>query len=306
MRFACLSPLCIGVVSVLMGVPAYAAERNDDYPAPCDESTVSRADHDRAHSVFLSGKGFLDEADYDKAISYFKDAYTIDCSVHGLLPIIATAYERKGDRSEAIRALGEYLSRAPHAPDREIIERRIRNLKEQLAREQPPTPTVPAPAPAAAPQAPTPTPTPAIAAPQPVSEPSPAASTPVPPPPQDVSQSSGAGPAPWIVFGLGTAATAAGIGLVIGGVAEIETALSDCRNHICPSTGVQKSAASKQSLGYTLVNVGAVVGGTGVAAMIAGIIWAHASHAPSAPASTALISPVLSPGYGGLVFDGAF
>jgi tetratricopeptide (TPR) repeat protein len=305
MRFACLSPLCIGVVSVLMGVPAHAAERNDDYPAPCDESTVSRADHDRAHSVFLSGKGFLDEDDYDKAISYFKDAYTIDCSVHGLLPIIATAYERKGDRSEAIRALGEYLSRAPHAPDREIIERRMRNLKEQLAREQPPTPAAPAPAPApaAAPQAPTP----ATAAPQPVSEPSPSvAVTPVPAPPQDLSRSSGAGPAPWIVFGLGTAATAAGVGLVIGGVAEIESALSDCQNHVCANSDVQKSAAKKQSLGYTLVNVGATVGGTGVAAMIAGIIWAHASHAPSAPAPTALVSPVLSPGYGGLVFDGAF
>jgi hypothetical protein len=303
MRFACLSPLCIGVVSVLMGVSAHAAERNDDYPAPCDESTVSRADHDRAHSVFLSGKGFLDEADYDKAISYFKDAYTIDCSVHGLLPIIATAYERKGDRSEAIRALGEYLSRAPHAPDREIIERRIRNLKEQLAREQPPTPAAPAPAPAAAPQAPTP----AAAAPQPVSEPSPAvASTPAPAPPRELSQSSGAGSAPWIVFGLGTAATAAGAGLVIGGVVEIETALSDCHNHICANSGAQKSAANQQSLGYTLVNVGAAVGGTGIAAMIAGIIWAHASHAPSASGSTALIRPVLSPGYGGLVFDGAF
>jgi hypothetical protein len=303
MRFACLSPLCIGVVSVLMGVPAHAAERNDDYPAPCDESTVSRADHDRAHSVFLSGKGFLDEADYDKAISYFKDAYTIDCSVHGLLPIIATAFERKGDRSEAIRALGEYLSRAPRAPDREIIERRIRNLKEQLAREQPPTPAAPAPAPAAAPQAPTP----AAAAPQPVSEPSPAvASTPAPAPPQELSRSSDAGSAPWIVFGLGTAATAAGAGLVIGGVVEIESALSDCHNHICANSGAQKSAANQQSLGYTLVNVGAAVGGTGIAAMIAGIIWAHASHAASASGSTALISPVLSPGYGGLVFDGAF
>ena len=100
-------------------------------------SKVSKIDVERAHTVFLSGKGFLDESNYDKAISYFKDAYSIDCSVHGILPIIATAYERKGDKAEAIHALGEYILRVPNTPDREVIERRIRNLREQLAQEKP-------------------------------------------------------------------------------------------------------------------------------------------------------------------------
>ena len=53
--------------------------------------------------MFLSGKGFLDEANYDKAISYFKEPL-IDCSVHAILPIIATAYERKGDKASAVVA----------------------------------------------------------------------------------------------------------------------------------------------------------------------------------------------------------
>ena len=97
---------------------------------------MSRADSDRAHTVFLSGKQYLDESNYDKAISYFNDAYSIDCSVHGILPIIATAFERRGDKGEAVRALEEYLRRAPNAPDHEIIEHRIRNLKDQMAREQ--------------------------------------------------------------------------------------------------------------------------------------------------------------------------
>src|SRR5579884_2415755 len=84
----------------VVAVPALAQQTGSSgYPAPCPPSQVSKADVDRAHTVFLSGKGFLDESNYDKAISYFKDAYSIDCSVHGILPIIATAHERKGDNA---------------------------------------------------------------------------------------------------------------------------------------------------------------------------------------------------------------
>src|SRR5579863_1780593 len=112
------------LASVIAG-PALA-QQGPSYPPPCDASKVTKGDVDRAHTVFLSGKQFLEESNYDKAISYFKDAYTIDCSVHGILPIIAAAYERKGDKREAIRALDEYQKRAPAAPDHEVIERRIR------------------------------------------------------------------------------------------------------------------------------------------------------------------------------------
>ena len=124
------------LVGMVVAVPALA-QSPSTYPAACDASKVSKTDVERAHTVFISGKGFLDEANYDKAISYFKDAYSIDCSVHGILPIIATAYERKGDKAEAIHALEEYLQRVPNAPDHEVIEHRIRNLKDQLAQEKP-------------------------------------------------------------------------------------------------------------------------------------------------------------------------
>ena len=117
MRFLRNSLLGLASVGVLVAVPVLAQEGAGDYPAACEEAKVSRGDHERAHTVFLSGKQFLEESNYDKAISYFKDAYSIDCSVHAMLPIIATAYERKGDMAEAIRALGEYLVRAPGAPD---------------------------------------------------------------------------------------------------------------------------------------------------------------------------------------------
>src|ERR1017187_1312535 len=139
------------LLAVTLGLTAVAvpalAQQPASYPPPCDASKVTKGDVDRAHTVFLSGKQYLEEANYDKAISYFKDAYSIDCSVHAILPIIATAYERKGDKAEAVRALEEYVRRAPNAPDHDVIERRIKNLKDQLAREQPTAlPPIPPPA----------------------------------------------------------------------------------------------------------------------------------------------------------------
>src|SRR5580700_53591 len=111
-------------IAAIIVLPALAkSSSTTTYPPPCDASKVSKGDSDRAHTVYLSGKQYLDESNYDKAISYFNDAYSIDCSVHGILPINATAFERRGDRPEAVRALEEYVHRAPNAADREVIER---------------------------------------------------------------------------------------------------------------------------------------------------------------------------------------
>ena len=155
MRSICRPLLVVAFLGTLVAVPALA--QPSSYPPACDASKVSKGDVDRAHAVFLSGKQFLDESNYDKAISYFNDAYSIDCSVHAILPIIATAYERKGDKSEAVRALEEYLRRVPNAADREHVERRIKNLNDQLAHEAPPAAAASASSTTAASAAPAPT-----------------------------------------------------------------------------------------------------------------------------------------------------
>src|ERR1700722_10259450 len=108
MRFLRPRLLALAFLGTVIAAPALAQTAAVTYPTPCDPAKVSKADIERAHTVFLSGKQYLEESNYEKAISYFNDAYSIDCSVHGILPIIATAYERKGDRAEAIRALEEY------------------------------------------------------------------------------------------------------------------------------------------------------------------------------------------------------
>jgi hypothetical protein len=285
----------LSLVGIAVAVPALAQQPLADYPAPCESSRVSKGDVDRAHTVFLSGKGFLDEANYDKAISYFKDAYSIDCSVHGILPIIATAYERKGDKAEAIRALGEYIKRAPNASDREIIERRIRNLRDQLAQEHPtataPTTTGPAATTAATPSA--------TATAPPTGEPTatgaPTASSTVPEGQHSLT--------PWIVVGAGGAALITG-GILFGvGVGDVSGAEGQCPTH----KGCSSATADQGNTGRTLETVGVIAGAVGLAAIAGGIVWHVVERVPApATAPAARVSPVVAPGFAGLSVGGTF
>jgi hypothetical protein len=289
MRSICKPLLVVAFLGTLVAVPALA--QPSSYPPACDGSKVSKGDVDRAHAVFLSGKQFLDESNYDKAISYFNDAYSIDCSVHAILPIIATAYERKGDKAEAVRALDEYLRRVPNAADREHVERRIKNLNDQLTREAPPTPAASTSGTTAASAAPTPT-----LAPEPSAT---LTTTPAPSvaPPDGGSGKTSSGP--WIVTGFGGAAIVGGVVLYIVGNHDISSAQSACPSRMsCPA-----SVASQGNSGRTLEAVGAVVGGVGVGAVIAGLLWHHFDKptASGAAGPSGFVSPLVAPGYAGVV-----
>jgi hypothetical protein len=290
--------LALAFVGTLIALPALAQQVASSYPPACDASKVSKGDVDRAHTVFLSGKQFLEESNYEKAIGYFKDAYSIDCSIHAILPIIATAYERKGDKGEAVHALEEYQRRAPGAPDHEVIERRIRNLKDQIARDQTPASTAPV-----APTVATPTASPTASA-EPaavatVTPAAPSASAAESPPPSAGGQSV----APWVVAGLGGVALVAGVVLYAVGAGDVSTAASECPLRTnCPT-----STASQGNNGRSLESVGVVVGSVGVAAVALGLVWHFVEKPPAAPPSAGmLVTPVVAPGYGGLALGGAF
>jgi tetratricopeptide (TPR) repeat protein len=294
--------LVIALLGVAVAVPAFA-QQPSQYPAPCDASKVSRSDVERAHTVFLSGKQYLDESNYDKAISYFKDAYSIDCSVHKILPIIATAYERKGDKTEAIRALEEYLKRAPSGDDREVIERRIRNLKEQLAASGAATaPT--APPSTATPSAPPTSTVPPVASPPPL--------TTVVPPPSSTTQGevpppSGGGhtAGPWVLFGVGAAVMATGVALLAVGASDISSAEGACPNRMCPASNT--SAKDQGNTGRALETTGGVALGVGGAAAVAGLIWHFVERPKPSPSGTGTtLTPTLGTGYAGLTFEGRF
>jgi hypothetical protein len=280
----------------VVAVPALAQQAGSSgYPAPCPASQVTKADVDRAHTVFLSGKGFLDEANYDKAISYFKDAYSIDCSVHAILPIIATAYERKGDKPSAVGALQEYLKRVPNAPDREVIERRIKNLQDQIAQEKStatavPTASTPPTATTAAPTATTAPTTTSTATTEPTSTAT---------PPAEGGHTAG----PWILVGVGGAAIVASGVLFAVGAGDISTAEKTCPVH---GNCNDPNAQSTGNTGRTLETVSVIVGPVGIAAVVGGLIWHFREGSGSSSTGGATVTPVVAPGYAGLGLGGHF
>jgi hypothetical protein len=310
MRFTRKSLLVAAFAGTVVAVPALAQQVTGAYPPACEASKVSKSDVDRAHTVFLSGKQYLEESNYDKAISYFKDAYSIDCSIHAILPIIATAYERKGDKGEAVHALEEYQRRAPTAPDHDVIDRRIRNLKDQLSHEQAsatatsvPTATTAATAVSTSTGTPTAEPTPTVAATAPT-----ATGTAQPP-----SGSGGHGIAPWVLVGVGGAAVVAGIVVYSVGAGDVNTALQNCPTRMCRD----QMDVSQGNNGRSLETVGGIVIGGGVAVAAAGLLWhflenpASSQSASGAPAASPtvtrpILTPVVAPGYAGLAVGAAY
>ncbi len=125
------------------------------YPACTEEP--SEKDIDAAKGAFQAGRISFEEADYDRAILYWEDAFRRDCTAVKLLLNVARAYELRGDLTLAVVALRTYLARDPEVSDRDIVETRIEKLEERVAekeksrqqeldRKAPPPPPVPEPA----------------------------------------------------------------------------------------------------------------------------------------------------------------
>ncbi len=308
-------PLLVVALAGTLAMPALAQQPAlSQYPAPCDASKITKSNVDRAHGVFLSGKGYLDVSDYDKAISYFKDAYTIDCSVHAILPIIATAYERKGDKREAVHALEEYLRRVPNASDADLVQQRIANLKDQIAHEQP-TVTAPATTSAA-----TTTNTGAATGPTTTTT---GTSTGAPTG-TDTSIGGGNPPGtgghtvgPWIVVGVGAAAVIGGVILFAAGaktVSDVNNKAGSLGCTVNPDQCSGPNAAqhaqeltNERNPGYQNETIGAVIGSVGVAAVVGGLIWHFVEKPGGAPqAGAAQLTPTVAPGFAGLSLRGSF
>jgi len=264
-----------------VGVPALAraAPPLTNYPACTSKATAQ--DSEAAHSAFLLGQRFFNEADYGSALHNFVDAYKIDCSKTELLISIARANELSGNKPDAVHALETYLQRAPNvAPDDKTqIQKRIDNLKAQIESQAPVAPVAPVVVPTAVvPVAPTLTP------------------APLPPPQVDQGQHSAA---PWIVTAIGGAALVAGGAVWIVGHGKYTTALNKCPNNKCPM-GVPASVLGDGNTGHSMMEIGGGMFIGGVAIAAAGLIWHFAE--PTGPSSEkkAGVEPVLGPGYVGI------
>jgi hypothetical protein len=269
--------LLLSLVVSAVAVPALAQSTPalTNYPACTGKPSAS--DSDAAHSAFLLGKRFFDEADYGSAIHNFVDAYKLDCTKTELLTIIARANELSGNKAEAVHALETYLTRAPNiAPeDKTQIQKRIDNLKAQLAAQA--TATV-APVPV-------PVPVPTVAPPPP----------PPPSPPPSEQETRGHTAAPWIVTSIGGAIVVGGGVTWLVGHAKYASAQGNCPGNVCQMMSDFNSGTTGRTM--MLAGGGLFVGGIVVTG--GGLLW-HFLEPTRSSSEKAEIVPNLGPGYAGV------
>lgn len=292
MSLATRSIAAVGVF--LVASAASVAARADAAPYPvCGASRPSPGQTSAAHAMYLAGKVAFDEAEYDKAIGNFREAYSRDCTKHDLLVIIARAYELKGDRAEAVRALETYVERVPSSPDVDTHKRRIAKLREELAkRAAEPAPQVP------------------VAA-QPPDESPRDPGSPQPPPPAAQPEGSSGGHTvfPWIVVGVGGVATT--VGAVLLGVSNTQSYPDECDGHttVCDDPDPVKEEELRSEAGRikawrTTWGPGLTAGGLVLVA--GGLVWHFLEPSSSAAQARVRVQPLVSPHVAGLGATGTF
>ena len=230
--------------------------------------SISTAKSDEAHAFYNVGRALYDEGNYDGAITQFREAYRRDCSKHDLLVIISRSYELKGDKVEAVKALELFLDRVKDSPDAGTHRTKIDNLKKQIAAAPPPVVTPPV----------------------------------VQPPPLEVREHT---VPPWILVGVGGAAVAVGIVLIV--TAPSLPADCDKTTTKCPATA-GADAQSRAEASQNQPVIGGVVAGGGAVLVVGGLLW-HFLEPTGPVEKTALkpsLKPSIAPGYANLSLGGSF
>lgn len=281
------------IAGALLLLPALAHAEAPVQPYPPCDRTPTKGDSAAAEGAFQAGNAAYGEADYDKAINYWEDAYHRDCTAHAMLLNLARVYEIAGQKRHAVNALRTYLARNPNSSDEGQIKRRIEKLDEQIQAEQ------------QAATAPPPGPTQPAVAPPPSAPVGPAA----PPTPESPPSAGKRSIAPLIVVGIGGVATIVGGILFFPASSRIKEIESICGGRQCNRgpgyVAEDAQLADEANSAITRQNVGAVVGGIGLAAVAGGLIW-YFVQKPSSPTPTALVSPTLAPGFAGATLAGQF
>lgn len=260
------------LLGVAISTPAFAESRQPY--AVCDRD-VSDRESEIAHQKYIAGKQDYDEGNFESAVRRFRDAYALDCTKHDLLILIASAYERKGDKDGAVFALETYVERAPTAPDVDSYRSKIEDLKQQIAAE-PPT-TEPA-------------------------EPEPAA-------PEPLAEPRGHTVYPWVMVATGVVALGVGIAVIVTAPAlpplcNADTRTCDRLEGEQPIAFERRQIDAGKSVDQPLW--GTVVAAGGGLLIAGGLVWHFLE--PSAPPSSGKtkLRPAVAPDYAGLALGGTF
>lgn len=304
----------VGLVGLSLGAGmALAQGPQNPFAGDCNR-TATQEDVELAKGAHQTARQFYERAEYAKAIQYWRDVFNLDCNAVGTLLNIANAYEKLGDRQNAIFALEAYIKRNPEAADAQKIKVKIENLKGLLQGQPGPS--------ASASAAPPPPPSGSAAA---------SSSAPIPPPPVKPY-----GVAPWVTVGVGGAAVVAGgillpLGLTtIKGLQITDGSSGEGCRPVTPGTNgtgtlsneptgewvcTSKELADQANSAKSQVLIGKIALGVGGAALAGGLVWEFLFNKPvqkAAPASDDKaagkihFSPVLGPGVSGATITGSF
>jgi tetratricopeptide (TPR) repeat protein len=268
-------------------LPAFARAETPVQPYPSCDRTPTKGDSAAAEGAFQAGNAAYGEADYDRAINYWEDAYRRDCTAHPMLLNLARAYEISGQKRHAVNALRTFVARNPNSSEEGQIKRRIEKLDEQIQAES------------AASATPPPGPTQTSGLPPPVAPiGAPVAGT------EPAQTPSGKRPiAPLVVVGVGGVVTIVGSIIFFGARADVKDFEAICPDRQCPkgAEGLRDEANAAQNK----QTLGGVVAGVGLAAVAGGLVWYFVSK-PSSPAPSTAFVPAVGPGYGGAQLVGSF
>ncbi len=275
--------------SLIAGM-ALAQDPPNPFAGECNR-TATPEEVEGARGAHQAAKQFYERAEYARAIQYWRDVFNFDCNAIGTLLNIANAYERLGDRQNAIFALETYIKRVPEGTDVSKIQTRVQNLKELQAQ-------------AAAS---------ASAAASANAPPPPSASAPPPPPSATTPpiMVKPYGTTPWAVVGVGAAVGVVGAIMLPIGLGKANN--TGCKevskdNWSCTSEDAKKEA----EVGQVLVPAGKVALGIGGAAIVGGLVWEFLANnpvpqEPDKPVTGRIrLSPAVGPGMTGALIHGTF
>jgi hypothetical protein len=132
-------PGLIACALVLAVCPGFAFAQTTS--AAQANPSPSAAEDNEARELFKIGKDAFDDGRFERALKYFNEAYELSHRP-ALLSNIGTAFDRLRRDQEAVDAYRKYLEQMPEAPNRTLVEDRIRIIEAALARSQaapPPT-----------------------------------------------------------------------------------------------------------------------------------------------------------------------
>ena len=287
MRLLRLWRIGLGASLALSVSLAFATDPVSLYPE-CTRKPTS-ADLDGAKGAHKAASQFYDRGDYEKAIRYWTDAYSFDCTAHGVLINIANAYEKLGDKPSAVGALETFLKRAGTDT---TIEEKVRNLKQTAA---PPVVTA----------TPTVTATPSASA-------VPSATPKAIPSAVPRAGRKPFGYTPLIAAGGGAAVAIVG-GVLLGvGTSAISSATDSCPERKCKPGPEAADQISKGNTGRVEQGIGATGLVLGLAAAGGGLAWEFLFNkprpgAPPRPAKVGIhVLPAAGPNEGGMSVSGSF